>query len=76
VQLKLLAFAQAADLLGFRERVLECSASDTARDIIERLSRSMDFEATRVAFDGEYREWDEPIGDARELALLPPVSGG
>lgn len=76
MHLKLLAFAQAAELLGFRERILECSATDTARSFIERLSPSLDLHATRVAFDGEYRGWDELIGDARELALLPPVSGG
>ena len=76
MQLKLLAFAQAADLLGFRERIVECSASDTARTVIDRLSGSEDLASMRVAIDGEYREWDEPIGNARELALIPPVSGG
>ncbi|MEI9960038.1 MAG: MoaD/ThiS family protein [Limisphaerales bacterium] len=30
----------------------------------------------RVAIDLEYADWDKPIGAARELALVPPVSGG
>jgi molybdopterin converting factor small subunit len=29
-----------------------------------------------VAVDGEYHEWDAPLGSAREVALIPPVSGG
>jgi molybdopterin synthase sulfur carrier subunit len=76
MQLQLLAFAQAAEVAGFRERVVECSASETARALMERVAPTLDLGHTRVAFDGEYRGWDEPIGNARELALLPPVSGG
>ena len=30
----------------------------------------------RVAVDQEYHAWDAPIGDASEIALIPPVSGG
>ena len=30
----------------------------------------------RVAIDLEYRAWDEPIGNAQEMAIIPPVSGG
>lgn len=76
MQLQLLAFAQAAEVAGFRERIVECSESDTARAIIERLAPTVDLRITRIAIDGEYRGCDEPVGTARELALLPPVSGG
>jgi molybdopterin converting factor small subunit len=30
----------------------------------------------RVALDHEYVDWDDPVGTASELAILPPVSGG
>lgn len=32
--------------------------------------------ACRIAIDLEYRAWDEPVGHAREMAIIPPVSGG
>ena len=30
----------------------------------------------RIAVDQEYADWDSPIGEAKEIALIPPVSGG
>ncbi|MFB2551153.1 molybdopterin converting factor subunit 1 [Ensifer soli] len=30
----------------------------------------------RVALDQEHAEHGEPIGDAREIALFPPMTGG
>ena len=30
----------------------------------------------RVALDQEHVEHDEPIGNAREIALFPPMTGG
>ena len=29
-----------------------------------------------VARDMSYADWDTPLGDAKEIAFLPPVSGG
>jgi molybdopterin converting factor small subunit len=76
MQVKLLAFAQAADRLGFRERVVECAPEDSPRAILARLSRELTTADLRVAVDEEYADWIEPIGEAREIALIPPVSGG
>ena len=76
MQLKLLAFAQAQDQLGFRERLVECSPTDTPRALLARIAPVATCAAMRVALDCEYADWDAPIGDARELALIPPVSGG
>lgn len=72
----LLAFAQAVDALGFREREIECSEAETPREILRRLAPAMDCKNLRVAVNQEYGSWDEPIGKARELAIIPPVSGG
>ena len=74
--LRLLAFAHIADQLGFRERVIEYAESETPRALLQRLAPGGDFSKVRVAIDEEYRSWDESIGPARELALIPPVSGG
>ena len=76
MHVKLLAFAQAADSLGFRERLVECEPHDSPRAILERIARDFSTENLRVAVDEEYAEWDREIGSAREIALIPPVSGG
>ena len=76
MQVKLLAFAHAADALGFRERILECDARDSPRAILARVAPRFSTENLRVAVDEEYADWDGAIGDAREIALIPPVSGG
>jgi len=71
-----LAFAQAREQLGFAERVVECTPADTPRTLLSRLAPQAPFEAMRVALDQEYCTWDTPVAEARELALIPPVSGG
>jgi len=32
--------------------------------------------ALRVAVDGEFRDWADPVADGAEIAFIPPVSGG
>lgn len=76
MQVKLLAFAQARDQLGWPERTVECEPGDTARTILARVAPAVLCEGWRVAVDEEYQSWDAPIGTAREIALVPPVSGG
>ncbi|MES2568579.1 MAG: MoaD/ThiS family protein [Verrucomicrobiota bacterium] len=77
MQLKLLAFAQAHDLLGFQERLVEVEPEETPRRLLGRLAPLFDAAGVRVAIDCEYCSWDTPIGaQARELAIIPPVSGG
>lgn len=77
MQLKLLAFAMAADRLGWREKLVEADPSETPGALLARIAPAFDFTTVRAAVDCEYHAWDAPIGpDRRELALLPPVSGG
>lgn len=76
MQIRLLAFAQAADRLGFRECLVECTPDDSARSILARIAPDFEITALRAAVDHEYRPWDAAIGEAREIALIPPVSGG
>ena len=76
MNIKLLAFAQAQEAFGFRERTAICTADDTPRSLILRIKPDADLAPLRVALDYEFVAWDTPIGAARELALIPPVSGG
>ena len=76
MQVRLLAFAQAHDQLGFRERLVDCISTDTPRTIVLRLAPQIALDAMRIAVDQEYADWDSPIGEAKEIALIPPVSGG
>jgi molybdopterin synthase sulfur carrier subunit len=76
MRVKLLAFAQARDQLGFGEREIDCQPTDTPRQVIGRIAASDALSMMRVAVDREYRGWDEPLGPAEELAIIPPVSGG
>ncbi|VVM05087.1 hypothetical protein MAMC_00398 [Methylacidimicrobium cyclopophantes] len=75
---RLLLFAQARELLGFREHWVSVRAEETPREILERIAPGF-FEkipGARVSLDLEYCSWDAPVGDADEMAVLPPVSGG
>ncbi len=76
MQVKLLAFAQAADQIGFRELTIDCAPADSARDLMARHAPNLKVSEVRVAIDGEYHDWDAAIGEAREIAIIPPVSGG
>ncbi len=76
MRVTLLAFAQTADTLGFRERDLECDPADSPRAILLRIDPAFSTENLRVAVDEEYAAWDAAIGTAREIAVIPPVSGG
>ena len=76
MQIKILTFAQTRTQLGFSERMVECSPDETPRDILRRLAPDFTPGPVRVAVDLHYADWDQPVANARELALIPPVSGG
>ena len=76
MQIRLLAFAQTREKLGFHEMTVECAPEESPRIIVSRLAPSLELKGLRVAVDYEYRNWDSPIGAASEIALIPPVSGG
>jgi sulfur-carrier protein len=76
VEITLIPFAQARDLFGFSSRAVPCAPEDTPRQIALRLQPGIALDHFRAALDLEYVAWDTPIGGARELAIIPPVSGG
>jgi molybdopterin synthase sulfur carrier subunit len=76
VTVTVLAFAQARDLFGFGRQEVECDPAETPRGLLLRLKPEADLSLLRVALDCEFAEWDQPLGTATELAIIPPVSGG
>lgn len=77
MQIRVLAFAIAADTLGWRELHADCDPLQTPREIVNTLSPGFSAGNWRVALDCEYCSWDEPVGAlAQEIAIIPPVSGG
>jgi molybdopterin synthase sulfur carrier subunit len=77
MQIKLLAFAQARIELGFAERSIACAQSETPRAILQRVAPQYHpGSAVRIAVNRAYADWDMPIGEAFELAIIPLVSGG
>lgn len=77
MKINVLTFAQTRTQLGFSELAVECAATETPRQILHRIAPQFDPGKTiRVAVNQEYADWDQPVGTATELALIPPVSGG
>lgn len=76
MKLKLLAFAQARETFGFSEKTVDCIAGETAREVMAAIAPGIPLDGLRVAVDSEYVDWDRQLGEAAEMALLPPVSGG
>jgi MoaD family protein len=74
-------FAVLRELAGASSIDLEAGA-ETVGDAIEELGRRFGPKFTEIArsgsavIDGERAMADRPLAGARELALLPPVSGG
>jgi molybdopterin synthase sulfur carrier subunit len=77
MKIKLLAFAQVRIELGFAESTVECSATETPRAILAKVAPEYRPDSSvRVAVNREYADWDKPVGEAFELAIIPLVSGG
>ena len=75
-EITLLAFASARENLGFSTRSLAVNRTETPLDILRRIAPDATIENLRVALDCEFADWHTPVGHARELAFIPPVSGG
>ncbi|MEK0447145.1 MAG: hypothetical protein RLZZ399_2466, partial [Verrucomicrobiota bacterium] len=60
---RLLAFAQAQEVLGFGEKRIEVSGEETARQLVQRVHPGVDVSGWRVAMDLEYADWEQPIGE-------------
>jgi molybdopterin synthase sulfur carrier subunit len=45
-------------------------------DLQRRHGFALPVERVRVAVDGAFARWEDPVRDGSEVAFIPPVSGG
>ena len=80
MQLTILAFGIAKDILGRRELQLEVPDDTTVRDLKDRLlERYPEFSrlvSLAIAVNSEYSAEDVLLQERDEIALIPPVRGG
>ena len=78
-----LYFAWVRERIGMPRERVETEAA-TVAELVDELKRReeryeaafADLSALRVAVDQELAGFDAPIGDAREVAFFPPMTGG
>jgi sulfur-carrier protein len=76
-------FAWLRERIGEGAETVETRA-DTVRGLVEELRAReeryalafADLRSVRVALDQELAELDAPLGQAREVAFFPPMTGG
>lgn len=78
-----LYFAWVRERIGHPKDKVETQAQ-TVMELVEELrgreeryaAAFADLNALRVAVDQELTEFDAPLGNAREVAFFPPMTGG
>ncbi len=76
---RLLYFASLRDRAGSAEESRQTTASDlrTLYAEVQALHGfALPVEQLRVAVDGAFARWDDPVREGSEIAFIPPVSGG
>ncbi|OXS99303.1 molybdopterin converting factor subunit 1 [Notoacmeibacter marinus] len=82
---KLVYFAWVRERIGKSSEEIELPASvETVSDLLDHMATRGEAyaelmqhrNAIRVAIDQEHANHDERIGDASEIALFPPMTGG
>ncbi len=73
---RIVAFSIAKQWLPTGEQIVEAASNDTVETIVKRVMPGIQTLSVRVALDLEYVQWDTTLGDAKEIAIIPPVSGG
>lgn len=74
-------FAGIREAMGVEEMEVEARPEQCAADLFERLVAQQPAlaswrESVRFAADCQYIDATVPLGQARELAILPPMQGG
>ena len=75
----LLYFASLRERAGVASETVATDAPDLAGvydDVQARHGFTWPREHLRVAVDGEFARWQEPLRAGSEVAFIPPVSGG
>jgi molybdopterin synthase sulfur carrier subunit len=82
--MRVLYFAWMRERVGAASEEIDPGPARTPRELVARLAEEderyahafADLSAVRVAIDQDMADLDAPIGDAREVAFFPPVTGG
>ncbi|MER5171889.1 molybdopterin converting factor subunit 1 [Thioclava sp. GXIMD2076] len=80
---ELVYFAWVRERIGAARETVETEAQ-TAAELVEELRTRSDYHAAaladltalRVALDQELSDFDTPLGETREIAFFPPMTGG
>lgn len=83
-KLDILYFAWVREAIGKAEEQVDPAPGITVAGVIDMLAARGDGYVTafadrdklRAALDQNFVPLDTPVGDARELAIFPPVTGG
>jgi molybdopterin synthase sulfur carrier subunit len=80
VSVTVLYFASLRDAAGIASETMAPNVATTLAALYEQLRARHGFalpvEQLRVAVDGEFAHWTDPVRDGAEIAFIPPVSGG
>ncbi|MEM9399816.1 MAG: MoaD/ThiS family protein [Verrucomicrobiota bacterium] len=81
MRIQLLTFATARDYFGFAEKEVSFNDGESSKVLFAKCKAGFKPEELgwRVALDGEYIEWNEMLdkkANGKDLAVIPPVSGG
>ena len=77
-QASVLYFASLRDAAGVSSEVV-AAGGDLAGlyDVLRaKYGFALERERLRVAVDGEFADWREPVRPGSQIAFIPPVSGG
>jgi molybdopterin synthase sulfur carrier subunit len=79
LNVKVKAFGITKDILGGKESVVEIdgvTVGDLRRSLTARHPELAGLRSLFIAVNHNYAEDHQPLTDADEIALIPPVSGG
>jgi sulfur-carrier protein len=74
-----LYFASLRDAAGMASEPVDTAVPDLRALYVELQARhgfTLPLDRLRVAVDGAFARWDEPLHEGSEVAFIPPVSGG
>ncbi len=74
-----LYFAALRDAAGIANEAIDTTAADLRAlygQVQDQHQLPFPSRQLRVAVDGEFAHWDDPVRDGSEVAFIPPVSGG
>ena len=79
VTVRIRYFAVLREERGRDEELLQTDAATACElydELRERFSFSLDPERLRVACNGDFVPWDQPLRDGDLVVFIPPVAGG